>query len=182
MKSRLDISEKLLNRIISVAYGDANLKDKIQIYFLASRNKEINRLLVEYKITTMAIGNLGKNDCPDEILENVKISTGITENGLFPPVIEFLNKLIYKPLLTTAVVLILVGGIVLFMLFNDMNRDQYSEKQVRLAEKQVKQSLVLVNKIFNRTTNKLENDILKEQVAKPVHEGVSAINELFRGG
>ncbi|MEJ2614775.1 MAG: hypothetical protein P8Z35_07450 [Ignavibacteriaceae bacterium] len=182
MKSRLDVDEKLLNRIISVAYGDANLIDKIRIYFLASRSKEINRLLVEYKVTARSISNLETNECPDKIIDNVKISTGFNEQGLFFPVLEFLNKLIYKPLLTTAVVLILVAGITIFMLFNDINKSQYSEKQVQLAEKQVKQSLVLVNKIFNRTTNTLENDILKKQVAKPVHEGVATINELFRGG
>ena len=182
MKSRLNVDEKLLNRIISVAYGDANLLDKIRIYFLASRNKNINRLLVEYKITARAISNLEQNECPDDIIENIKDRTGAEEKELFSPVIRFLYSLIYKPLLTTAVVLILVGGIALFVLFNNMNGNEYSEKQVQLAEKQVKQSLVLVNKIFNRTTNKLENDILKKQVARPVHEGVATINELFSGG
>ncbi|MFZ0455891.1 MAG: hypothetical protein WAM24_19240 [Ignavibacteriaceae bacterium] len=182
MKSRLNIDEKLLNRIISVAYGDANLIDKIRIYYLASGNKEINRLLVEYKINALAIGNLEKSECPDEIIENVKVNTGFEEKGLFSPVIRFLYSLMYKPLFTTAVILILVAGVTIFMLFNNINRNQYSERQVQLAEKQVKQSLVLVNKIFNRTSSKLENDILKEQVARPVHEGVATINELFRGG
>jgi hypothetical protein len=182
MKSRLNIDEKLLNRIISVAYGDANLIDKIRIYYLASRNAEINRLLVEYKITAKAIGNLEQKNCPDEILENVKINTGTSRQGLYSPVIKFLDSLIYKPLFSTALILILVGGTALFILFNDINKSQYSKMQIQLAEKQVKQSLVLVNKIFNRTTNKLENDILKKQVAKPVHEGVATINELFRGG
>ena len=182
MMSRLNVDEKLLNRIISVAYGDANLIDKIRIYYMASRNVEINRLLVEYKITAKAIGNLEFKNCPDEIIENVKVSTGIQEQGLFSHVTGFLYSLIYKPLFTTAVILMIVGGTALYILFSDMNKNQYSEKQVQLAEKQVKQSLVLVNKIFNRTSNKLENDILKEQVAKPVHEGVATINELFSGG
>ena len=182
MKSQLDINEKQLNRIISVAYGDAGFIDKIRIYFLAARNKEINRLLVEYKITAGAIKNIEKKDCPDEILENVKNNTGFEKEGLFTPAKNFLYTLIYKPVFTTVVILVMASFITLFFLFNNTSRNKYSEKQIQLAEKQVKQSLVLVNKIFNRTANKLENDILKEQVAKPVHEGVSTINELFRGG
>jgi hypothetical protein len=182
MKSQLNIDEKLLNKIISVAYGDANLIDKIKVYLLAAENNEIHRLLAEYKITAIAAGKLEKKNCPDEIINNVKYNTGFGEKDMFSPAIKFLNTLVYKPVLTTAVVLVLAACITLFIFINNTGRNQYSDKQVELAEKQVKQSLVLVNKIFNRTANKLENDILKEQVAKPVHEGISTINELFRGG
>lgn len=83
MKYQFEINEKLLNRIISVAYGDANIVDKIKINVLALRNPEIKRLLAEYKITARSIGNLEKEDCPDEILENIKINTGIKEKKLF---------------------------------------------------------------------------------------------------
>lgn len=93
-----------------------------------------------------------------------------------------MHTFIYKPALTTAAVLVISAGIVIFILFKNTGGNHYSKKQIQLAERQVKQSLVLVNKIFNRTADKLENDILKEQVAKPVHEGVSTINDLFRGG
>jgi len=182
MKYRLEIDEKIVNRIISVAYGDANPFDKIKIYLLAARNNEIKRLLTEYKITAGSIKNLKKENCPDEILQKIKNNSGLEKKFLLTPVIKFLQTLIYKPATITAAVLIIAAGIALFMIFNKGGKEQYSEKQIQLAEKQVKQSLVLVNKIFNRTANKLEYDILREQVAKPVHEGVSTINELFRGG
>ncbi len=182
MKYRLEIDERIVNRIISVAYGDANPLDKIKIYLLAARNNEIKRLLTEYKITAGSIKNLKNENCPDEILEKIKDHTGMEKKFLFSPVIKFLDALLYKPAAIISAVLILAAGIAFFMLFNKGGRNQYSEKQIQLAEKQVKESLVLVNKIFNRTANKLEYDILREQVVKPVHEGVSTINELFRGG
>ena len=182
MKSRLDINKKLLNRIISVAYGDANLIERIKIYFLAAGNNEVKRLLNEYKTTAAAVRKLNKENCPDEVLEKVKNNTGIKENKLLLPLAEIINSIIYRPALTTVAVLIIAAFISLFVLFNNSNRNQYSEKQILLAEKQVKQSLVLVSKVFNRTADKLKNDIIREQVAKPVHEGVSTINELFNGG
>lgn len=182
MKSQLDNNVKQLHRIISVSYGDARLIDKIKIYFLAARNNEIKRLLDEYKNTAGAVRNLEKENCPEEIIEEIKSNVGIKDKNLLSPVIEFIHTIIYKPALTAVTVLILVAGIFIFTLFNNTNRNQYSEKQIKRAENQVKQSLVLVSKIFNRTADKLENDIIKEQVAKPVHEGVSTINELFRGG
>ena len=182
MKSQFDNNEKQLQRIISVAYGDAGIIDKIKIYFLAARDNEIKKLLDEYKTTAGAVRNLEKENCPDEIIEKIKNNTGIKDKNLFFPAAEFIHALIYRPALTAAAVLILAAVIFLFTLFNGANRNQYSEKQIKQAENQVKQSLVLVSKIFNRTADNLENNIIKEQVAKPVYEGVSTINELFRGG
>jgi len=181
MKSQFQINENLLDRIISVAYGDSNFLDKIRINLLASRNNEVKRLLSEYIVTARAIRSLEQDECPVDILENVKNKT-LKENNLFSPVIKFLYALLYKPVLTAAAVLILISGMLFFILFNKTNDNQYSEAQIKLAEKQVKQTLVLVNKIFYRTANKVEYDILKEQVAKPVHEGISTINDLFKGG
>ena len=181
MKSQFQIDENLLDRIISVAYGDANFLEKFKIYFLAARYDKVKRLLTEYKITVKAIHSINQEECPVEILENVEANT-LKKNGQFSLTIKFLYALLYKPILTVSTVLILISGMLFFMLFNKTNNNEYSEAQIKFAEKQLKQSLVLVNKIFYRTANKVEYDILRNQVAKPVHEGISTINDLFKGG
>ncbi len=61
------------------------------------------------------------------------------------------------------------------LLLNQKNHEQISNKHVALAEKQVKQSIVFVNRIFERTAGRVENDIIKQQVARPVQEGISTI-------
>lgn len=182
MKYQVQINEKLLNKIISAAYGDANFLEKIRIHFLAARNNEVKKLLAEYKITAKAVEEIKPEECPAEILENIKRNTSIEDNNLFSPVLKFLHAFLYKPAIATIAVLILVSGMIFFAFFNKTGKDQYSKAQVQLAEKQVKESLVLVNKIFNKTADKVENDILKKQVAKPVYEGISIINNLFKGG
>jgi hypothetical protein len=182
MKYKLEINEGLLNRIISVAYGDANLFEKFRIYFLAIRNSEVKRLLAEYKSTAQAVQTLNQDECPLNIIENIKMNTGIEKEDFLESTSRFFYVLFYKPVITIAAIMVLVFGITFFLFLNKTSKTQYSQIQIQLAEKQVKQSLVLVNRIFNRTADKVENDILKEQVAKPVHEGISTINNLFNGG
>jgi hypothetical protein len=181
MKSQFQINENLLDRIISVAYGDANFLENLKIYFLAAKNDQIKRLLIEYKTSAKAVHSLKQDECPLEILEKVEVST-VKKNRQFSLAVKFLYPLLYKPVFTVSIILLLISGLLFFTLFNKTVNNQYSEAQIKLAEKQVKQSLVLVNKIFYRTAKKVEHDILKEQVAKPVHEGISTINDLFKGG
>ncbi len=178
----MEIDEGLLHRIISVAYGDAGFLEKLRIYLLASRNSEVKKLLNDFKKTSDAIHTLEQDECPAEILDKVKISTGLDKNVSSRSSFNFFYPLFYKPVLTVITILVFISGIVFFLLINNTNENSYSKSQIQLAEKQVKQSLVLVNRVFNRTADTIENDVLKEQVAKPVHEGISTINNLFNGG
>ena len=75
------MNEKLLNRIISVAYGDADFFEKLKIYFLAAGNSEVKRLLSEYKATAKAVHKLEQEECPQEILARVKNNTLNKENN-----------------------------------------------------------------------------------------------------
>ena len=176
------MNEKLLNRIISVAYRDADFLEKLKIYFLAAGNSEVKRLLSEYKATAKAVHKLEQEECPQEILARVKNNTLNKENNFTSKLVKLLYAFLYKPVLTTAVILVLATGMMFLILFNKPEQKQYSKAQIHLAEKQVKQSLALVSKVFNRTANRVENDIIKKQVAKPVNEGISTINDLFKGG
>ncbi len=178
----MEINKNLLHRIISVAYGDAGFFEKVRIYLLASRNSEVNRLLNEYKRTVKALHTLEQDECPAEVLDKVKISTGLDKNVPSRLSFNFFYPLFYKPVFSAIAILVFISGIVFFLLIHNTNENSYSKSQIQLAEKQVKQSLVLVNRVFNRTADTIENDVLKEQVAKPVHEGISTINNLFNGG
>ena len=178
----MEINENLLHRIISVAYGDAGFLEKIKIYLLASKNSDVKRLLNEYKRISNALNKLQQDECPNEILEKVKISSGFDKEVSSQTPFSFFYPLFFKPVLTAITVLIFISGMIFFLLIHNTNENSYSKSQIQLAEKQVKQSLVLVNRVFNRTADTIENDVLKEQVAKPVHEGISTINNLFNGG
>jgi hypothetical protein len=182
MNTRSEINEELLNRIISAAYGDAGLFEKIKIYFLAASNKEVKKIVKEYKQTASAVNHIQIDECPHEVIKNIKNNSVNAEDNLFISVINFLNQLFYKPMYAAAIVLILVSAAVSLFLFNQKSENQISNQQVAAAEEQVKQSIVFVNRIFERTAGRVENDVLKKQVAKPVNEGISTINNLFKGG
>jgi hypothetical protein len=182
MNTRSEINEELSNRIVAAAYGDAGIFEKIKIYLLAVQSKEVKKLLNEYKQTASAVNNIQIDECPEEIIEKVKSNSVKAEDNLFISILSSLNQLFRKPVYTAAVILILAASVVSLFLFNRKSANQISDKQVAAAELQVKQSIVFVNRIFEKTAGRVENDILKNQVAKPVHEGISTINSLFKGG
>ena len=47
------IDEKLLDKIIAVAYSDAGLYDRIIVWVKSKNNPEIKGLLDEYKLTAL---------------------------------------------------------------------------------------------------------------------------------
>ena len=182
MNTQIEISEDLLNRIISVAYGDAGLLDKIKIYLLASKHVEVKKILNEYKITSKAVDKIEIDKCPEDIVERVKNSNGIVKDSLLVSFLNFINQLLHKPVFTVAILLIIISSVVSLLILNQKNETQIPNKHVALAEKQVKQSIVFVNRIFERTAGRVENDIIKQQVVKPVNEGITTVNNLFKGG
>jgi hypothetical protein len=182
MNIRSKIDESLLNRIVAAAYGDGSILERIKIYFLALRNKEVQKLFNEYKKTANAVGNIEIDKCPEEIIEKIKIKSGYLNNNILSSALSFLNRLFHKPIYAVVVTLIFISAAASLFLLNQKSSGQVSNKHIAQAEKQVKQSLVFVNRIFEKTAGRVENDILKEQVAKPVHEGILTINKLFKGG
>ena len=47
---------------------------------------------------------------------------------------------------------------------------------------QVKTSLAILNKVFKKTENLIEDDILPKRVGKPVQKSFSIINQVLIGG
>ncbi len=188
MNMQIEINDNLLNRIITVAYGDAGLIEKIKIHLLAIKHTRIKNILNEYKQTAKAVEQIEIDKCPDEIIEKVKNNTGVIKDNAFVALLTFvrrilwINQLLRKPVFTAAIILMIISSVVSLFLLNQKNQAQISNKHVALAEKQVKQSIVFVNRIFERTAGRVENDIIKQQVARPVQEGISTINNLFKGG
>ena len=182
MNTRIEISEELLNRIIAIAYGDAGLFEKIKISFLAIKHSEVKKILNEYKQIANAVDRIEIEKCPNEIIESVKNNTGVIKDNIIVLFINFVNQVLHKPVYTAAIILILLSSVVSLLILNQKNETQITNKHVALAEKQVKQSIVFVNRIFEKTAGRVENDIIKQQVAKPVGQGISTINYLFKGG
>ncbi|MCK5458047.1 MAG: hypothetical protein KAI45_13045 [Melioribacteraceae bacterium] len=174
-KKSSKISEEMLDRIISVAYGSASFLEKRRIEKLASTNETIQELLEEYKSTANAVHSIPKEEYNGEL----KIQTITDSNkSIFDDIYQIL---IGKPLVTAATTILLIFAIT-FSLFNnrELTYEGYSLAEVQKANYESKQALMIVNEIFSKTKKQLTNDILINEVSKPIKEGINTVNKLFK--
>jgi hypothetical protein len=166
------ISEEILDKIIAVAYKDASLNDKISIYFLAKKNPEIKSLLSEYRETAGNVKKVPLEECPDSVVNSLEIKTKKEKKSF-----------IIKPSYAFAIVILFVSALV-FVLTNQNKEEKpvYTKTEVEQAEIQVKTSLAILNKVFKKTENLIEDDILPKRVGKPIQKSFSIINEVLIGG
>ena len=173
-KKSSKISEALLDRIISVAYGSASYIEKRRIEKLASEDKTIQELLSEYKKTANAVHSIPL----EEYNGKLKIQTITDSNkSIFDDIYQIL---IGKPLVSVAATILLIFAIT-FSLFNnrELTYEGYSLAEVQKANIESKQALMIVNEIFSKTKEQLTNDILINEVSKPIKEGIKTVDKLF---
>ncbi len=182
MKKHFELTEKYIDKIISAAYGDANLIDKIDIYIKAYSNQQIRKIYNDYKEVAKSVKKISRDFAPAEVVDNVQKELNIHEklSGTF---FEGLFKfIIMKPAYSAAVLVIILSVSVIIFLRQPKQKPAYSNLQVTLAEKQVRESFDLVGKILARVQIKVTNQVLNNDVAKPIQKGTSVINNLFNGG
>ncbi len=176
------MNEKLLNRIISVAYGDAGISEKIKIYLLASNNEEVKTTLAQYKQTVEQVNSLDLEECPEEIIKNTTTFTKQNISKEKSVLFDLYTLIFGRPALASIVAGVFVLAIVSTFIFNRPEiKQQYSTQEIELADIQVKQSLAMIADVFNKTRITIEKEILTEQVGVPVHKGFNLVNNLFIG-
>lgn len=93
------------------------------------------------------------------------------------------KSLIIKPAYAFAIIILFVSVLVFVLLNQNKEKEQvYSKAEVAHAEMQVKTSLAILNKVFKKTENLIEDDILPKRIGKPVQKSFSIINEVLIGG
>lgn len=174
------IDEQLHDKIINAAYGDAGIFDKIKIYFLAKKYTEVKSLFNEYRATSKAVHSIEKEFMPDELLEKIKPQTGVKEfqkNSFFFDFYTFIfTRPVSSAIAAAALIILIITSV--FIKGPDIT-NQYSKEEIALANKQTKQALAIIGKVFSNTENTLKNDILAKRVGQPINEGLGMINNLF---
>ncbi len=169
------MNTELENKIISVAYGDADIFTKLKIRLLAYRNSEVKKLLDEYSRTAAKVKET-KRDILEQIkLNNIKTPVPVSGNNS-TPVFYYLFS---KPLIPAAALIVALFITLLFILRKP--RPEYTEAEIRLAEKQVKETIVLVGEVFEKTKYKLEKDILAERVGRPFFRTTKVLEKYIGG-
>lgn len=175
------IDEKLLDKIIAVAYSDAGLYDRMVVWINARRYPEIEKLLSEYKLTSKSVHQLVETELPESTLSSVRQRTSRKSQG------DFIGSIIYsfasKPLLSasTAGIMIVVIVSVLFF-YNPPPEHKYTKAEIELAQQQLRESLAIVNKVFQNTEMKIDVEVLSKHVSKPLNKGLIYLNDYLIGG
>ncbi len=163
--------DETLDKIIAAAYKDANLIDRIKIYFITKQDDKVKKIFNEYRAAAKAVKQIPLDECPGSIIESIKVKTVKEKNSALKPVYMFAVSLI-----------VVLSFIAVFWFQNKDTKRVYSTAEIELAEKQVKESFVIVNRVFKKTEKLIQNDILQKRVGKPVRQSLSIINEVLIGG
>jgi hypothetical protein len=174
------MNEDMKIKIISAAYGDCNIKDKISVWLLTRKEPDYKRLYDEYRKTALSVHRLNPERCPAEIVE-AAFNKVNNESALLRT--AAIAVLFSRPALVSAISIALLATVIItFRATKNNDTASYTKQEVIEAEKQVKESLAIVSKVLNRTSKKIGEDILPRNVSKPIKQGIEIINQLFPKG
>jgi hypothetical protein len=183
-KKSFEINEKLFDKIISVAYGDANFKDKLTVFMLAKKNEAVHTLLASYKESAAEVHRIKEEKCPENLLRSVHAKTNVNVKTNKSFINDFYNVVFARPVVSAVLSLILIAAIILSILNSNTVPPprQYNQTEIQIAEKQTKHALAIVDRIFNETSTTLKDEVIKSRVAKPIRESMGIVNDLFIKG
>ncbi len=182
MKKSHNIDEKYLDKIISVAYGDAGLFDKLEVFVRAKRSPEVEKLLKEYMQTADAVHLMGKEECPAETVRSAEKITGGRISLRRNTLVRTAGLLLMRPAMSAAAAVVILSIAALVIFRQPKEEQKYSKAEVENAELQVKESLSLIGKVFKKTQYRLADEVLGKQVAAPLQKSIEAVNDLLKGG
>lgn len=170
MRTTENISEEYLDKIISVAYGDAGFVDEIKIYLDSKRNPEVKKLLNEYKKTARGVNSLSQ--------EKYKGDLPVKGPQLSNWLLVYFSIFIRKPVLSAALALMITAGVAGYYIINQnsVSYDGYTPSEMALAEKQAKESFAIVASIMNRTKDQLEKNVFENKINKPIKKSLTVVN------
>ncbi|MGD8779745.1 MAG: hypothetical protein PVH88_12380 [Ignavibacteria bacterium] len=172
------MNEDLKNKIISAAYGDAGLIDKIQIYFLRTKYENVDELYLEYRSTAKAVKKIGKEEIDDSVIEKVRSKIKLQEENSSGFIYDIYNVILNRPVVTTAAVVILIASISYSIIKQNTAVTNYSEQEIELADKQTRDALAIVTKIFKSAEFRIKEDF-NTRVKKPINKGLKIVDDLF---
>jgi hypothetical protein len=179
------IDQKLIDKIINAAYGNAGLFERLYVLWIVSLNKKNKNLFDEYKLTAKLVHRLGQEEVPAYLIQSVRIKTTRKEKS--NTITSFISKVFYNVFGNKAIPASVLGAILVivisFLIFNKPSHSyKYSKLEIELAEKQFKQTLAIVGKVFEGAEKSFSQEILDEQVNKKLNKGYYLVNNILIGG
>jgi hypothetical protein len=175
----------LIDKLISVAYGDAGIIDKIIVIWKARGDENVKNLLEEYRSTARKVRKMKNVELPDSVIENVNglISSRKTTGNFSAKISYLFFTLFSRKAVPLAGMVIVVLSVISFLIFNvPTPAHKYTKAEIELAETQLKQSLAIVGKVFTKAEKNFSQDILNKQLNKRLNKGYYLVNNILTGG
>ncbi len=181
-KNILKYNQEIIDRVIKIAYGDANIWERIFVAWVVFKNKDLKNILKEYKATAESVHNIKRETVPRNVMKSVSIKiNSINEPDNFLSRIYF--TIISKPAISAGLAVILIIGLAsLLLLKQPGNTHHYSKAQIEVAQKQLGESIAIINKIFDKAEMKLDKDIINDRLNKQLNKGLNLVNDYLIGG
>lgn len=172
------MNEKLLNRIIKVAYGEASIGDNISIHNLAKKDDEVRRVLEEHSKIADQARDINLEVFPESILRNIKNTISFKPNKERSLLFDIYSFIFRRPATFAAILSVIILSLISTLIFNRPEiHQQYTPKEIEVADRQVKHSLALIASVFKKTSATVEKDILTDRVSRPLKESINLVNE-----
>ena len=170
LKESNKLDQKLFDKIIRVAYGDAGIIDRIYVNLKASSNQKIKELLEEYKHTADAVHHVKQENVPDQIIKLVtnrtakeKHKSSLLSGLSYIVFLIFGRKTI--PAIALAIIFVIIVSFIL--LRNETPTHKYSKAEIELAEKQFRESIAVHSiKLIHFLGSNIEN--FKNEISNSV--------------
>lgn len=184
-KESNSLNQKLIDKIINVAYGDAGFFDLVYVHFKSISNNEIKSLLDESRKTAKKVHNIKLEEVPNYVSEKINnITGGINKkDSVFSRISSgFFYFFENKAVPATVFGLIFIVVISFFVLKEQTPTYKYSKAEIELAQKQFKQSLAIVGRTFQKAEQSFNKEVLQNQINKNLNRGYFLVNNILIGG
>jgi cytochrome c1 len=177
------MNDKLIEKIISTAYGDAGLIDKLHIYILSLRNREVRELLNEYRSTARAVHSAKEEELPEDKTEMLYALAGGRRRTKTAFLFDILSIFTAKPVVASVTAFAVMALVITTMFVkNPQPETVYSDEEIINAAAQTKQVFQILNEAFDHAKVVVEDKVLKENVAKPINESYKKITRIIKEG
>ena len=180
-KKSFDLTEAQKDKIISAAYGNGSLPDRLTVRRLIFSNEEAERLYLSYKQTASEVKQIAEEECPSDILKTVQHETNraLENKGSFMS--DLYSAVFSRPIISAVTTVVLVTSIVIALIVNRPVQYNYTHEQIIDADRQTREAFLIVGKILKETNATLQNEVLSERVSKPLNQSIRIANKLFEG-
>jgi hypothetical protein len=168
--------------IITVAYGDCSIVDRIRIWWLSTRDQQVRDLLHEYSVTARSVHQIREHELPTEALHAVHTRIGRQNSARKERSFALFGL---RPRLAMIVTVIAILGLGIFAAVTFLREEsapKYTQAELERTKEQVRESLAIVARVLRKTERDVDKEILTEKVSVPLNRGLLVVREYVTGG